>query len=81
MLATHFVSDTSIVPQTLYVTTGRQFGSRGGAFDVAPTDGHIEAAIIASEPLTSDRKDRTPVPVNYVVTVSPELHVTFSALD
>ncbi|MDH3350882.1 MAG: class II glutamine amidotransferase [Gammaproteobacteria bacterium] len=81
ILATRCVSDATVVPQTLYITTGRRFGSADGAYDMTPADGHVEAAIIASEPLTPDREDWTPVPVNHMVVISPELHVRFVALD
>lgn len=75
ILASRCVSDTSVEPQTLYIAQGRQFISTEQGYDMTPADGRVEAVILASEPLTTDREDWTPIPANHLVTVSPELHI------
>lgn len=64
--------------QTLYLSKGRHFICGDNGFEMIPADGRTEAIIIASEPLTGNRKQWTPVPANHVVSVSPELHVEFT---
>jgi ergothioneine biosynthesis protein EgtC len=81
ILASRYVTDSTTAPQTLYVAKGRHFGCNDGVYDMLPAQGRVEAVIVASEPLTEKRDEWIPVPVNHVVTISPELHVDFSPLD
>ena len=81
IVASRYVTDTEIDAQSLYIAEGRRFISVDGAYDMTPAEGRVEAAIIASEPLTADREDWKAVPANHIVTVSPELHIDVSPLD
>ena len=81
IVASRHITDKTLDPQTLYVAKGRRFVCRDREYEMLSSEGRNEAVIIASEPLTDDRSDWTPVPANHIVTVSPELHVDFSPLD
>lgn len=81
IVASRYVTDASIDAQSLYIATGRRFVSVDGLYDMTPAEGRVEAAIIASEPLTSDREDWKAVPANHIVTISPELHIEISPLN
>ena len=81
IIASRFASDPHVEPQSLYIAQGRRFVCTDGVYDMTPADGRVEAVILASEPLTSDREDWTPIPANHLVTISPELHVDLVPLD
>ncbi len=80
IVATRYVSEDTIEPESLYVARGERFESREGRYDMVAAQHQVSAVIIASEPLTDDRDDWQPVPRNHVVTVSPELDVRFAPI-
>lgn len=75
LLATRYITDPAKQPQSLYIAHGERFELRDTRYRMIRDEGLTEAVIIASEPLTDDRADWEPVPVNYFVTVSPEFHI------
>jgi ergothioneine biosynthesis protein EgtC len=75
VVATRYVSEAGVEPETLYVAKGKRFESRDGSYDMVAADDQVAAVIIASEPLTDDRTDWEPVPRNHFVAVSRELDV------
>lgn len=75
IVATRYATDPAKQIESLYVAQGERFENVAGRYRMRPADGRAQAVIIASEPLTEDRSDWTPVPVNHVVVVTPELRV------
>ena len=81
IVATRYVTKPSITPHTLYVAQGERFDNVEGRYRMRPAERHPNAVIIASEPLTENRSDWTPVPENHVVLVTPEMRVRMSAIN
>ena len=75
MLATRFVTDDTVTPQTLYISQGERLEIKDDCFRMRASNGSTGSVIIASEPLTEAPEDWQSVPTNHLVTVSPELHV------
>ena len=75
LLATKYVTNASDQPQSLYFTRGDRFELRDGHYRMMQRDEHNGAVIIASEPLTDERGDWEPVPLNHCISVSPELNI------
>jgi glutamine amidotransferase len=80
IVAVRYVSDPEAEPQSLYIARGERFELRDDHYRMVRNDDHIDAVIIASEPLTDDRGDWDRIPVNHVVTVSPEFHIQMRPL-
>lgn len=80
LLAARYVTNPGAQAQSLYIARGERFELRDGHYRMSGADGHVEAVIIASEPLTADRADWEPVPVNHLVTISPEFHTKIRPL-
>lgn len=75
IIVSRYVSDPNVEPPTAYISAGERIELRNGEYQVTPPLHHPNAIIIASEPLSSDRAEWHKVPKNYLVVVSPELHV------
>jgi ergothioneine biosynthesis protein EgtC len=75
VVATRYVSDPASEPHSLYYASGEAFEAVEGSYRMRPAQRQPKAAIIASEPLTTERSDWTPVPANHLVMVTPELHL------
>lgn len=80
VLATRYVTNTDVKPQSLYIARGQRFELRSDGYRMIANDDRVEAAIIASEPLTDDRDDWQAVPVNHLVTVSPDFLIDIQPL-
>lgn len=77
VVASKYVAVTDSDPLTLYVSSGERFDLINGHYRMRPMNKRPHAVIIASEPLTDDRSDWTPVPKNNLVVISPQLHVSY----
>jgi ergothioneine biosynthesis protein EgtC len=75
VLATKYVTDPSGSPQSLYFSRGERYELLDGHYHMVRDGRQTDAVIIASEPLTAERSDWEPVPVNHWISVSPELHI------
>jgi predicted glutamine amidotransferase len=73
IVATRYVTDHAKQAHSLYYASGEAFEAVEGKYRMRPTDRQSRAVIIASEPLTEERADWTPVPANHLVLVTPEL--------
>jgi ergothioneine biosynthesis protein EgtC len=81
VVASRYVSGDGAEPETLCVAKGERFESREGLYDMISESGAVNAVIIASEPLTDDRRDWQLIPRNQLVPVSPDLKVEFMPID
>ena len=75
IVATRYSSDPETLIESLYVSVGDRFENIDGRYRMAPTEADNRAIIITSEPLTDELSDWQEVPINHMVTVSPEMHL------
>lgn len=80
VVVSRYASDRSAEPPTLYVAYGDRFEVREGHYRMVPAEQRARAVIVASEPLTDERADWRAVPPNHLVTITPELHMRFTAV-
>ena len=73
IVATRYVTDAAKQAHSLYYASGEVFEAVEGKYRMRPVQRHPKAVIIASEPLTAERDEWTPVPANHLVLVTPEL--------
>ncbi len=75
LLATKYVTDPKEPAQSLYFAQGSRFELSDGQYRMRRGEGRAGAVIIASEPLTDERAEWEPVPVNSCISVSPKLGI------
>jgi predicted glutamine amidotransferase len=81
IIVTRYVSDPTQEPPTLYISSGERFESHNGEYRMIASNGHPQAVIVASEPLTEERSDWSFIPKNHAVLVTSELHVRISPIE
>jgi glutamine amidotransferase len=75
IVASRFVSNLEYNPPTLYLSAGERIEVKDGNYRMAPVHKHPNTAVIASEPLTSEREDWHAVEPNHIVTINAEMHI------
>ena len=75
LLATRYVTASDSQAETLYVTQGERFEVRNGQYRMLGDVHQVSTIIIASEPLTEDRSNWRPVPLNHSISVSADMQV------
>lgn len=75
IVATRYVSHPDYEPASLYLSAGERIEIKDGKYRMAPTQKHQNTAILASEPLTSEKMDWHAIERNHLVTISSELHI------
>jgi len=80
--AVRYVSDPTVEPQSLYYSIGGKYQcSRNGVCSFCTCDVSEKTIIIASERLTSNRRDWSRVAPNHVLTIEPDLTPTVRLMD
>lgn len=80
IVATRYVTDTSCKPESLYVAQGQRLEVHEGKYRMIRSGRDVQSVIIASEPLTDAPEDWQAIPVNHMVSVSPELRVRIESV-
>jgi ergothioneine biosynthesis protein EgtC len=75
LLATRYVTSSEGRAESLYFAQGERFDVHDGHYHMLGDAKPASTVIIASEPLTDDRSNWYPVPVNHSVSVSADLDV------
>lgn len=75
IVATRYVSDLDGEANTLYIGKGANFGVHEQDYRFSAARSRPGVVVIASEPLTDDRSDWATVPVNHMLTITPDMDI------
>jgi predicted glutamine amidotransferase len=80
VVVTRFTTDDSRQPESLYFAEGDRFAVEDEHYRMFPIVDRARAVIVASEPLTHDKRGWMMVPENHMVSITEELHIRINRI-
>ena len=75
MIATRYVSNPAARANTLYIGKGTDFRVDNDVYHFTASEKTPKVVLVASEPLTVDHHDWHAVPINHMLTITPDMDI------